>query len=90
MLAYFDSKRALQRRASDAAKSITELGKGVPLQWLHVNGVAGLTDPSISAVARSCSRMLELELCDLPLLSALSLRDVWMFSRCVDAIFDSG
>ncbi|KAL1661101.1 hypothetical protein GGF50DRAFT_105685 [Schizophyllum commune] len=65
---------------SDVA--ILELtGKGVPLQWLHVNGVAGLTDPSISAVARSCSRLLELELCDLPLLSALSLRDVWMFSR---------
>ncbi|TRM67643.1 hypothetical protein BD626DRAFT_554717 [Schizophyllum amplum] len=68
--------------ASLSDVAVLELAaKGLPLQWIHLNGVAGLTDPSVSAVARSCSRLLELELCDLPLVSALSLRDVWMFSR---------
>ncbi|TFK75754.1 RNI-like protein [Pluteus cervinus] len=55
--------------------------KSLPLRWIHLNGVVGLTDPSISAIAKSCSRLIELELCDLPLLSPVSVRDIWSFSR---------
>ncbi len=46
-----------------------------------LNRVRGLTDPAVSAIARSCSRLIELELCDVPLLSPLSVRDVWTYSR---------
>ncbi|KAF9481822.1 RNI-like protein [Pholiota conissans] len=66
---------------------ITDVGvleitkKSLPLQWLQLNGVVGLTDPSISAIARTCSRLLELELCDLPLLTPVAVRDIWLFSR---------
>ncbi|KAJ7283950.1 hypothetical protein C8J57DRAFT_749848 [Mycena rebaudengoi] len=62
--------------------SVLELAaKSLPLQWVQLNGVVGLTDPSITALARTCSRLVELELCDLPLLSALSVRDIFTFSR---------
>jgi F-box and leucine-rich repeat protein GRR1 len=57
--------------------------KSLPLQWLILNGVKGLTDPSISAVAKTCSRLIELELCDLPLLTPVSVRDIWSYSRFV-------
>jgi F-box and leucine-rich repeat protein GRR1 len=56
-----------------------------PLRWIRLNGVTGTTDPSVSAIAKSCSRLMELELCDLPLLTPLSVRDVWSFSRSVFA-----
>ena len=68
-------------------QQVTDVGvleltaKSLPLQWIELSGVAGLTDPSISAIGKSCSRLVELGLCDLPLLSALSVRDVWSFSR---------
>jgi F-box and leucine-rich repeat protein GRR1 len=55
--------------------------KSLPLNWLVLNGVAGLTDPSISAIAKSCSRLLELEICNLPLLTPVAVRDIWSFSR---------
>lgn len=55
--------------------------KSLPLQWLQLNGVVGLTDASISAVAKTCSRLIELEACDLPLLTPISVRDIWSFSR---------
>jgi F-box and leucine-rich repeat protein GRR1 len=55
--------------------------KSPPLQWIQLNGVTGITDPSVSAIAKTCSRLIELELCDLPLLTPLSVRDVWSFSR---------
>lgn len=55
--------------------------KSLPLQWIQLNGVAGITDPSVSAIAKTCSRLNELELSDLPLLTPLSVRDVWSFSR---------
>jgi len=57
--------------------------KSLPLQWILLNGVVGLTDPSISAIAKTCSRLVELELCDLPLLTPVAVRDVWSFSRLV-------
>ncbi|KAG6831395.1 hypothetical protein H0H92_010997 [Tricholoma furcatifolium] len=66
---------------------ITDLGvleltaKSLPLQWMQLNGVTGLTDPAVSAIAKTCSRLVELEVCDLPLLTPLSVRDVWSFSR---------
>lgn len=55
--------------------------KSLPLQWIQLNGVIGITDPSVSAIAKTCSRLVELELCDLPLLTPVSVRDVWSFSR---------
>ncbi|KAG5653028.1 hypothetical protein H0H81_002650 [Sphagnurus paluster] len=55
--------------------------KSLPLQWIQLNGVIGITDPAVSAIAKTCSRLIELELCDLPLLTPLSVRDVWSFSR---------
>jgi F-box and leucine-rich repeat protein GRR1 len=55
--------------------------KSLPLEWIHLNGVVGITDPSVCAIAKSCSRLVELELCDLPLLSAVPVRDLWSFSR---------
>lgn len=69
--------------------NVTDVGvlelttKSLPLQWIQLNGVAGLTDPSISAIGKSCSRLIELELCGLPLLTPISVRDVWSFSRWV-------
>ncbi|KAF8826904.1 hypothetical protein HHX47_DHR5001098 [Lentinula edodes] len=54
--------------------------KSLPLQCIKLNAVVGLTDPSISAIAKSSPRLLELELSGLPLLSPLSVRDVWSFS----------
>jgi F-box and leucine-rich repeat protein GRR1 len=68
-------------------QQVTDVGvfdlaaKSLPLQWIQVNGVVGVTDPSITALAKTCSRLVELELCDLPLLSALSVRDIFTFSR---------
>lgn len=68
---------------------ITDVGilelatKSPPLQWIQLNGVTGITDPSVSAIAKTCSRLIELELCDLPLLTPLSVRDLWSFSRSV-------
>ncbi|KAF8842703.1 RNI-like protein [Paxillus ammoniavirescens] len=51
-----------------------------PLQWLQLSGVV-LTDPTVSAIAKSFSRLVELELSDEPLLTALSVRDIWAYSR---------
>ncbi|KAJ7094610.1 hypothetical protein B0H15DRAFT_904580 [Mycena belliarum] len=68
-------------------QQVTDVGvfelaaKSLPLQWIQLNGVVGLTDPSITALAKTCSRLVELELCDLPLLSVLSVRDIFTFSR---------
>lgn len=55
--------------------------KSLPLQWILLNGVVGLTDPCITALAKTCSRLTVMELCDLPLLTALSVRDIFTFSR---------
>lgn len=66
---------------------VTDIGvleltsQSLPLQWIQLNGVVRLTDPSISAIAKSCSRLVELELSGIPLLSPLSVRDIWSFSR---------
>ena len=66
---------------------ITDVGvleltsKSLPLQTIQLNGVTGITDPSISAIAKACSRLVDLELCNLPLVSPLSMRDVWSYSR---------
>ncbi|KAF7352648.1 hypothetical protein MVEN_01230500 [Mycena venus] len=55
--------------------------KSLPLQSILLNGVVGLTDPCITALAKTCSRLTVMELCDLPLLTALSVRDIFTFSR---------
>lgn len=55
--------------------------KSLPLEWIQLNGVVGITDPSVCAIAKSCSRLVEVELCDLPLLTAVSVRDLWSYSR---------
>lgn len=55
--------------------------KSLPMEWIQLNGVVGITDPSVCAIAKSCSRLVELELCDLPLLTAVSVRDLWSYSR---------
>jgi F-box and leucine-rich repeat protein GRR1 len=57
--------------------------KSLPLNWLVLSGVKGLTDPSISAIAKTCSRLMELEICDLPLITPVVVRDIWSFSRWV-------
>ncbi|KAJ7276559.1 hypothetical protein B0H12DRAFT_1085928 [Mycena haematopus] len=60
--------------------------KSLPLQWILLNGVVGLTDPSITVLAKTCSRLTVMELCDLPLLTALSVRDIFTFSRKLRAL----
>ncbi|KAK0206390.1 hypothetical protein DFS33DRAFT_1314407 [Desarmillaria ectypa] len=83
------SKTAINLMGIDVSgcQEVTDLGildilsQSLPLQWVMLNGVKALTDPSISAISKSCSRLIELELCDLPLLSPLSVRDVWTYSR---------
>jgi F-box and leucine-rich repeat protein GRR1 len=65
------------------------LAKSLPLECIRLDGVVGLTDACVSAIAKSCSRLQELELCGLPLLSPLSVRDVWSFSRYAVVVFFS-
>jgi F-box and leucine-rich repeat protein GRR1 len=66
---------------------VTDMGilelstKSLRLEWMHLNGVTGLTDPALSAVVKSCPHLTELELCNLPLLTAISVRDLWSYSR---------
>jgi F-box and leucine-rich repeat protein GRR1 len=66
---------------------VTDIGilelttKSLPLEWMHLNGVTGLTDPALSAIVKSCPHLTELELCNLPLLTAISVRDLWSYSR---------
>ncbi|KAJ7590871.1 hypothetical protein C8J56DRAFT_824725 [Mycena floridula] len=55
--------------------------KSLPLQKVVLNGAQGCRDPSISALAKACPHLVELELCRLPMLSPLSIRDVFSFSR---------
>jgi F-box and leucine-rich repeat protein GRR1 len=68
-------------------KDLTDVGimelaaKSLPLEWMHLNGLQGITDAAISTVAKTCSRLAELELSDIPLLTPLSVRDVWSYSR---------
>ncbi|KAG2077262.1 RNI-like protein [Suillus decipiens] len=61
--------------------SIMELvAKTPPLQWLQLSGVV-LTDASVSAIAKTFPRLVELELNDQPLMTAVSVRDIWSYSR---------
>lgn len=70
-----------------SCKEVTDVGvceiaaQCAGLQWMKLNGIVGVTDPSVSLIAKTIPHLLELELCDLPLLTANSIRDVWMFSR---------
>ena len=67
--------------------NVTDVGileltaKSLPMEWIQLNGLVSITDPSVCAIAKSCPRLVELELCDLPLLTAVSVRDIWSFSR---------
>lgn len=61
--------------------SIMELvAKTPPLQWLQLSGVV-LTDASVSAIAKTFPKLVELELNDQPLMTAVSVRDIWSYSR---------
>lgn len=61
--------------------SIMEVvAKTPPLQWLQLSGVV-LTDASVSAIAKTFPKLVELELNDQPLITAVSVRDVWSYSR---------
>ncbi|EIW82337.1 RNI-like protein [Coniophora puteana RWD-64-598 SS2] len=61
--------------------SVAELvSRTPPIEWLHLSRVV-LNDSTVSAVARTFSRLVELELNDNPLLTAISVRDIWSFSR---------
>lgn len=61
--------------------SIMEVvAKAPPLQWLQLSGVV-LTDASVSAIAKTFSKLVELELNDQPLMTAVSVRDIWSYSR---------
>jgi len=77
----------LQSIDLSGCKEVTDIAvlelasKSLPLQCIRLNGVIGLTDPSISAIAKSSPRLIELELSGLPLLSPLSVRDIWSYSR---------
>jgi F-box and leucine-rich repeat protein GRR1 len=53
------------------------VARPLPLQWVRLNGVANLTDESLSAIATSCPRLVDLELCDLPLITPLSVKTLW-------------
>ncbi|KAF9453019.1 RNI-like protein [Macrolepiota fuliginosa MF-IS2] len=55
--------------------------KFLPLQSIRLNGAVAITDSTISAIAKTCPRLVELDLGDLPLLTPLALRDLWSFSR---------
>jgi len=85
------ARRCMQLHTLDltGCSQVTDVGilelatKSLPLRSIKLNGVTGLTDPSISALAKTCSKLVELELADLPLLSPISVRDIWSYSRCV-------
>ena len=53
------------------------VARTLPFQWLRLNGVANLTDQSVLAIATSCPRLVDLELCGLPLITPLSIKSVW-------------
>jgi F-box and leucine-rich repeat protein GRR1 len=87
IVALAEKANNLQKVNLTGCDQVTDVGvlelasKSLPLQTLQLNGVTGITDPSVSAIAKACSRLVELELCDLPLISPLSIRDVWSYSR---------
>ncbi|KAL0949370.1 hypothetical protein HGRIS_009439 [Hohenbuehelia grisea] len=56
------------------------LRESLPLERIVLTGV-GVTDPAVSALVKSCARLSELDLCELPLLTPLAMRDVWTFAR---------
>ena len=87
IVALASSAISLQGIDLTGCNQVTDVGileltaKSLPLEWIQLNGVVGITDPSVCAIAKSCSRLVELELCDLPLLTAVPVRDLWSFSR---------
>ncbi|KAJ3558309.1 hypothetical protein NM688_g995 [Phlebia brevispora] len=54
---------------------------GTQLQAVRLNSVVGITDPSVCALVRSLPHLTELELSDLPLVTAASVRDIWTFAK---------
>lgn len=62
--------------------SVRELAvHATQLEAIRLNSVVGIKDPSISALARSLPHLAELELTNLPLLTAGSVRDIWTFAK---------
>jgi F-box and leucine-rich repeat protein GRR1 len=66
---------------------VTDMGilelttKSLPLEWIRLNGVTSLGDSSISAIVKTCPYLREFEICDLPFLTAISVRDLWSYAR---------
>jgi F-box and leucine-rich repeat protein GRR1 len=66
---------------------ITDLGvieltkHGLPLEWIRLNAAVGINGACVTSISKSCPKLLEIELCDLPLLSAPPVRDLWLYSR---------
>ena len=68
-------------------REITDVGvrdlavHATQLEAVRLNSVVGIKDPSVSALVRSLPHLAELELTDLPLLTAASVRDIWTFAK---------
>ena len=62
--------------------SVQELAvHATQLEAIRLNSVVGVKDPSVSTLVRSLPHLAELELTDLPLLTAGSVRDIWTFAK---------
>jgi F-box and leucine-rich repeat protein GRR1 len=57
-----------------------------PMKRLYLNGLTGFTDTAISAIAKKCTNLTVLELSGLPLLMAISVWDLWTFSRSLGTL----
>lgn len=51
------------------------------LEVIRLNDITIPIDPSVSALVRSLAHLKELELCNLPFLTASSVRDIWTYAR---------
>lgn len=56
-------------------------GLATRLQVLRIGSVWGITDPALKIVLRSLGHLTELDISDLPLVTAHSVREVWAFCK---------
>lgn len=57
------------------------IGSATKLQVLRLHGVWSLTDSVVITLVRSLGHLTELDLSDLPLVTAHSVREIWTFSK---------
>ncbi|KAI0941266.1 hypothetical protein AcV7_002882 [Taiwanofungus camphoratus] len=85
LLATYASK--LRRLDISGCRGVTDVGvlevasTLMGLEVLKLSGLSTLMDPAVSAITRSLPRLQELEMNDLPLITAVSVRDIWTFCR---------